>query len=144
MACDCAGEIGMECRSPVPNGHSHGTLTKPRNRGSGKYRFQTHAGYQNRWNWYNMTHDVFSILSNSADGWSMKVGLVLYYPKGFFPGGHANELHTLNYQLTLGRMLELPLTTTKQQKHPTQSSSNQNIQNHILFNTYPANSRISC
>lgn len=38
-----------------------------------------------------MTHDVFSILSNSANDWSMQVGSVLYYPKGFFPGRHANE-----------------------------------------------------
>lgn len=31
-----------------------------------------------------MTHDVFSILSNSANGWSMQVGSAFYYPKGFF------------------------------------------------------------
>lgn len=52
-----------------------------------------------------MTHDVFSILSNSANGWSMQVGSVRYYPKGFFPELHTNELPTPKLPLTLGRMV---------------------------------------
>lgn len=84
-----------------------------------------------------MTHDVFSILSNSANGWSMQVGSVRYYPKGFFPELHTNELHTPKLPLHALSDGFSHLTTIK----PPKKTSNPII---IQSKPYPANSRIGC